>query len=50
MGEVLQKNFDGEHRWITDEECNPGVMIDAMFFASNAEKPDDDDASVRYKS
>lgn len=49
MGNVLAKNFDGEHRWITDEKHNPGVQIDAMFFTSSAEKPDDDNPLAKYK-
>lgn len=49
MGNVLSKNFDGEHRWITDEEHNPGVSIDAMIFTSSSEKPDDDNPTAKYK-
>jgi cytochrome oxidase Cu insertion factor (SCO1/SenC/PrrC family) len=49
MGDVLAKNFDGEHRWITDPENNPAAKIDAMFFTATEEVPNDDDPSLAYK-
>jgi len=48
MGMVLAKNFEGEHRWITDEK-NPSAQIDTMFFTVTGDKPDDDDYSATYK-
>ena len=45
MGNVLSKNFDGEHRWIT----NGKVCIDAMFFTSTSETPNDNDPKLMYK-
>ena len=49
MGDVLAKNFDGQHRWITDLENNPDAKIDSMFFASTEEVLDDDDVTKAYK-
>jgi len=49
MGMVLAKNFDGEHRWITDPEHNPGVQIDAMFFTYSSEMPEDEAYDKSYK-
>ena len=41
MGNVLAKNFEGEHRWITDPVNNPVAKIDAMFFPITSESLDD---------
>jgi len=47
MGLILQKTFDGQHRWIPDGE---GGKLDAMFFSSTIEVPVDDDENLDYKN
>jgi hypothetical protein len=43
LGNLLAKNFEGEHRWITDPKYNPSARIDAMFFSVSGDKADDND-------
>jgi pimeloyl-ACP methyl ester carboxylesterase len=45
----LAKNFEGEHRWITDPKHNPGAKIDSMFFPYTGEQAIDEDYSLEYK-
>jgi hypothetical protein len=49
MGNVLSKNFEGEHRIITDTAFNPSSIIDSMFFTYNGVTPDDNDYKLDYK-
>ena len=49
MGNVLARNFEGEHRWITDERYNPEAKIDAMFFPITGEALDDNNYDKSYK-
>jgi len=45
MGIVLAKTFEGQHRWIASED----ILIDAMFFPSTNEVPDDSNEDLTYK-
>jgi hypothetical protein len=45
----LAKNFEGEHRWITDPEHNPSARIDAMFFSVSGDIADDNDPTQDFK-
>ena len=49
MGMVLEKTFEGEHRWIKPEKPG-GTKIDAMFFTTTGEAVNDDDPSMNYKN
>jgi len=46
MGLVLAKTFEGQHRWISSGD----ILIDAMFFSSTNEVPDDNRDDLAYKS
>ncbi len=45
MGIVLAKTFEGQHRWIPSGD----VLLDAMFFPSTNEVPDDSLQELEYK-
>ena len=49
MGNVLAKNFEGDHRIIEDPIHNPSSSIDSMFFTYNGIMPDDIDYKLDYK-
>lgn len=46
---VLEKTFEGEHRWIKPEKSGR-TKIDAMFFTTTGEAVNDDDPSMNYKN
>ena len=49
MGKVLEKTFEGEHRWIKPNKPNK-TKIDAMFFTTTGEEVDDNVFDANYKS
>ena len=49
MGKVLEKTFEGEHRWIKPDDRRK-TKIDSMFFTSTGEKVDDENADAAYKT
>ena len=49
MGKVLEKTFEGEHRWIKPTDRRK-TKIDSMFFTSTGEKVDDSNSDAAYKT
>ena len=49
MGKVLEKTFEGEHRWIKPVNSKL-TKIDAMFFTTTGEDVDDNNFEANYKT
>ena len=49
MGKILEKTFEGEHRWIKPKNSKK-TKIDAMFFTSTGEVLDDEKDNADYKN